>query len=234
MSLFNQRLTSPLSPSSPDADAIWATAAALSVLSFSSLDRTAPIEELWPLSPRSDADLAWLRVSNGKMALWGTVQPMRTGSIFRVFEDTYADMYAPMPASGILGISPTLASLCSLNDNSTAQNNSYFAPAHAVSLLYRLSAAQQSITVGHVEQFMRSVIGTFEALLVEKDAVALVLLLLWYEKAGEELWFIRARARVEGRAIREFLRRECKDNRVVQDLVWGSTLKGVNISSEYE
>lgn len=200
-SLFNRRLTGPIE--TKDKDPIWGTAAALAVLTFSTPDSYTP-EESWPLKPSDPSDLEWLRMSKGKMSLWRMANPLRPDSLFRVMASTYAQMQSPLPEKGIDGIARGLAIVCHLEDSSTPENNPYFNAAHAVSQIQDLPDSQ--VTIGQTERFTRSINGPFRSLLLEKDPVALLLLYLWYCKAGRGIWWIEARARVECPSICSYLR----------------------------
>ncbi|RDL30234.1 uncharacterized protein BP5553_10512 [Venustampulla echinocandica] len=180
--LFNRRLREPIE--TKDKDPIWGTAAALVMLTFSTPDSYTP-EESWPLKPSGPSDLEWLRMSKGKMSLWRITDPLRPDSLFRVMAPTYAQMNSPLPEKGIDGITRGLAIACHLEDSSTAENNPYFNAAHAVSQLQGLPDSQ--VITGQTELFTRSIRGAFKSLLQEKDPVALLLLYLWYRKAGREL-----------------------------------------------
>ncbi|EXJ92628.1 hypothetical protein A1O3_01180 [Capronia epimyces CBS 606.96] len=211
--LFNRRLREPIE--TKDKDPIWATAAALAVLTFANPDSDTP-EESWPLKPSDpssssfsaerdrDRDLEWLRMSEGKMSLWRVADPLRPDSLFRVLAPTFARMHSPLPEQGIDGIPTGLAIACRLDHSSTAEDNPYFHAAHAVSQILHLPDSQ--VTTGHSELFTRTIRGPFRSLLLDKDPVALLLLYLWYRKAGRAIWWIAARARVECPAICSFLR----------------------------
>lgn len=199
--LFNRRLRQPVG--TKDKDPIWGTAAALAVLAFSSPDACTP-EESWPLKQSDTSDLEWLRMSKGKMSLWGITNPLRPDSLFRVMAATFADMHSPLPEGGIDGIPESLAIVCHLEDSSTAENNPYFHAAHALSQLHGLQDSQ--VTIGQTELFTRSIHGPFESLLRAKDPIALLLLYLWYRKAARSIWWIKLRARVECSAVCSYLR----------------------------
>ncbi|KAK8034165.1 hypothetical protein PG993_009160 [Apiospora rasikravindrae] len=199
--LLNKRLKEPIK--TKDKDPIWGTAAALAVLSFSSLDASTP-EESWPLKPPNSTDLEWLRMGKGKMSLWDLANPLRPDSIFSIMAPTYAHMYAPLPERDLDGIPRALATVCGLDSWSTAETNPYLHAAHAVSQIQNLPDAQ--VTIGQMERFTRSIQGPFECLLREKDPVALLLLYLWYRKAGRCIWWIGLRARIECPSICAYLR----------------------------
>ena len=199
--LFNRRLREPIE--TKDKDAIWGTAAALALLTFSTPDSYTP-EESWPLKTPDPSDWEWLRMSKGKMSLWRITNPLRPDSLFHILAPIYAQMYSPLPEKGIDGISRGLAIACQLDDSSTAENNAYFNAAHAASQIQALPDSQ--VTIGQIELFTRSIRGPFKSLLQEKDPVALLLLYLWYRKAGRSMWWIETRARVECPSICSYLR----------------------------
>lgn len=199
-SLFHERLKTPVSPT--DKDAIWGTAAAISLLSFAMPEATTP-EESWPLAPSNSSDLGWLNVGRGKMSLWNACNPLQPDSIFSIMAATYAQMETPLPDSGVRGIAPALAHACHLDEASTVESNPYFESAHALCSIQSIPDGET--TVGHTEMFIRTIKDRFEMLLRQKDPVALLLLYLWYRKAGRNVWWIELRARVECPAIYMYL-----------------------------
>ncbi|KAE8364630.1 hypothetical protein BDV27DRAFT_145137 [Aspergillus caelatus] len=217
--LLNRRLREPIN--AKDKDPIWGTAAALTILSFSSPDaRTA--EESWPLKSSDQSDVDWVRMSQAKMSLWHIVNPLRPDSLFCVMAATFAQMQSPLPEKGIDGIPKALAAICLLNDSSTANNSPYFDAAHAVSQI--LDLPDSEVTTGQTQLFMRSIHGTFEDLLRNKDPVALLLLYLWYRKTSCSIWWIELRARVECPSICSYLRLYHKGNAAVQAFLPGGAL----------
>lgn len=144
-------------------------------------------------------------MNKGKMSLWNIVNPLRSDSIFHVMAGTFAYVHSPLPEGGTEGIPPALAALCNIREDSMAKTNPYFHAAHAVAQI--LEVEDSEVTVGPVQMFMRCIHGGFEGLLRERDPVALVLLYLWYRKAGSCIWWIGLRARVECPAIWLYLQR---------------------------
>ncbi|KAL6234012.1 hypothetical protein BDW75DRAFT_231483 [Aspergillus navahoensis] len=200
--LLNRRLAQPIVATSKDKDAIWVTAAALAILTFSSPEARTP-DEAWPSKPSSHhSDLDWLCRSSGKMALWDFVNPLRPDSLFHVMAETFAQINAPLPKSGIDGVPESLAAVCSLNGATTAQSSPYFDAAHALSAIMDLPNSE--VTTGQTQLFVRCIQGPFEDLLRNRDPIALLLLYLWYRKASC-VWWIGLRARVECPAICEYL-----------------------------
>jgi hypothetical protein len=219
IALFNRRLREPIEAA--DKDAIWGTAAALAVLTFSSPDAYRP-EESWPLKPSHSSDLEWLRMSKGKMSLWHIMNPLRPDSLFRVMAGTYAQMNSPLPEKGIDGVPRALAIVCHLDHSSTAESNPYFNAAHALSHINDFPDHQ--IGVGQTELFTRTIHGPFERLLRERDPVALLLLYLWYRKSARSIWWIELRARVECPSICSYLRLHHKGGNAVQVFLPGGPL----------
>jgi hypothetical protein len=199
--LFNRRIREPIE--TEDKDLIWGTAAALAILSFAGPDACAP-EESWPLRPPHPSDLEWLRMSTGKMSLWCMANPLRRDSLFRVMAPTFAQMHSLPPQKGTGRMQRALAAVCQLENSSTVDNNPYFNAAHAVSRIQETPDDQ--VTTGRTELFTRSIQGPFKTLLLGKDPVALLLLYLWYCKAGRTIWWIELRARVECPSICLYLR----------------------------
>jgi hypothetical protein len=217
--ILNRRLKEPIE--AKDKDAIWGTAAALAILTFSSPDACTP-EESWPLRSSDHFDLDWLRMSQGKMSLWHIVNPLRPDSLFRVMAATFAQMNSPLPEIGIDGIPRAVATMCFLNDSSTPKSNPYFYAAHAVSQI--LDLPDSEVTTGQTQIFTRSINGAFERLLRERDPIALLLLYLWYRKARRSIWWIELRARVECPSICLYLRLYHKRNVSVQAFLPGGAL----------
>ncbi|OAL49107.1 hypothetical protein IQ07DRAFT_541596 [Pyrenochaeta sp. DS3sAY3a] len=214
IALFNQRLDSPITPG--DKDAIWGTAAALAMLAFASPD-SSTTKSCWPLRRSEPSDLEWLRMNEGKMSLWNSIDPLRPDSIFQVMAATYSQMNAPIPEQGIDGVSRPLISLCRLNDLSTAKSNVYFSAVHAISEIQNIPDG--NVTVAHAERFTRSIHGPFTTRLLEKDPIALLLLHLWYEKAGRSIWWIDLRAQVECPAICSYLALHHGKDETLQELL---------------
>ncbi|KAL5341411.1 hypothetical protein BJX70DRAFT_358700 [Aspergillus crustosus] len=241
--LLNKRLQQPIEEK--DKDPIWGTAAALVILTFSSPNACTP-ERAWPLrfsnslsraNSRSNAhdgdgdgdgdgrELDWLRMTESKMALWHLMNPLRPDSLFRVMANTYAQMAVPLPETGIDGIRSSLATVCNLDDSSTAATSPYFHAAHAVSLT--LDLPDSELGTGHTQLFMQSIQGRFKNLLLSRDPVALLLLYLWYCKTGRCLWWIELRARVECPSIVLYLRLYHGDCSGIHAFLPGGELNGM-------
>jgi hypothetical protein len=212
--LLNWKLSQPILPE--DRDPLWATAAILGIVSLSSIEGFIP-EESWPLKPSDPSDLAWLRMSEGKMAVWNLTDPLRSGSIFNAMSKEYQALFAPIPMVGIDDIPATLVRLCNLDKYSTCESNPYFVAAHTISGLQGLS--DEPFTRSKCLNFISHMQQPFKNLLQEKDPVALLLLALWYTKVHRFMWFIQHRATVESQSILLYLHRYHKDNRAIRELL---------------
>jgi hypothetical protein len=199
--LFGQKVRGTIKKE--DKDPIWATAAALAVLTFVCLPTSAP-GMAWPMKNSDTSDWEWLHMSKGKMALWSLTNPLRPDSLFHVLAPTFAHMHSPLPMQGADGIVPELAFVCAIDNDSTIHSNPYFNAVHTLCRLYGLPDEQ--VSVGQTEPFVQSICGAFEDLLKGRDPTALLLLYLWYQKASRTNWWVRPRAQVECPSICLYLR----------------------------
>ncbi|KAF2502819.1 hypothetical protein BU16DRAFT_498661 [Lophium mytilinum] len=212
--LFNQKLSQPIDM--PDRDPLWATAALLGIMAIASFDATTP-EEAWPLRPSNPSDLEWFRLSDGKWTIWNLTNPLRPGSIFRAMAHEYAQFHFELPPAGAESIPPALAEVCNVSTSSNEENNPYFVAAHVLARLQRLSDSDSADI--RMVIFMCQSQQSFQNLLREKDPVALLLLSLWYVRAGKVLWWIEQRSRVENQAIRLYLERFHRDKVKIHQLL---------------
>lgn len=214
VALFNQKLSQPIR--AQDRDPLWAAAATLGVLSFSSVEATTP-EDAWPLNDAVSSKLEWLDISRGKMAVWNLVDPLRPGSIFNVLKDEYVNLFRPLPSISVDTIPIELRRLCDLDNSSTSDNNMYFIAVQGLVQLLGSSADQKNLAtilafVGHMQE-------SFKSLLVKRDAIALLLLALWFSHIRGTVWWLEQRATIEGQAICIYLQKYHRDNELVQQLL---------------
>lgn len=213
-SLFNKWLRQPIKEEHKDP--IWATAGQIGILTFSSINLPSP-EEAWPLGAPDSADLEWLRLGSGKMALWHLVNPLRPGSVFRIMSETFAHMHQPLPAQGTEGVPSELVQLCGLDESSTRENNAFFSIVHGLSRLLEVPKGEASL--GEVLMVSCYMLTEFGTRLERRDPVALLLLCLWYSRAREAKWWIDLRARHELPAICTYLQRYHGGNSTIQALI---------------
>jgi hypothetical protein len=212
-SLLGEQLRKSIVPQAKDA--IWASAALYGALVFVAVDASNP-EEAWPLKD-SACDLDWIPMVDAKWVLWNLMDPLRPDSIFRCLADTYADLRIDAPPNGVHGVPPSLARLCDLDEKSTVETNPYFEAVHAISQLNGPPESREYLT--RILAFLSCMSPPFKALMASKDARALLLLVLWYSKAGRTVWWIEMRARVECQAICLYLQRYHADDAGIQGLL---------------
>lgn len=209
--LFNSLLAKPIAPTRRDA--VWATGVVIGAASFWYVNSN-EVEEVWPLKPYEPEDLSWLRLGEGKRALWRIADPSRPDSVFShlmkggfshchsvpEWVDTYGSaVQAPEHLKRIFDITVT----------STIDNNVYHLP---ILILSRIQNSR--LTHSNVMSFLyvtAFITPKLLALLECKDARAIFLLGWWFKMIGDgELWWMASRARIEGLAVRIWLEREDK------------------------
>ncbi|KAF2687672.1 hypothetical protein K458DRAFT_428515 [Lentithecium fluviatile CBS 122367] len=205
--LFNAILSQPLPPSSRDA--VWATGALLGAAVFAYIESPAP-ESSWPLKTSDPTDLDWLKISEGKKAIWNIANPTRPDSMFSGLATCLNHLKLPSWAThpDISTLPSSIQNLFSITPTSTRQNSPYLFPTIILSRLQGLTPNHDNIL--DFLRFMAFMPVEFKILLECKDPRAMLLLLWWFRKLETgELWWVRERARVEGRAIEMYLERWC-------------------------
>jgi hypothetical protein len=214
--MVNEKLSTPIK--SCDRDALWAAALLLGVTAFSSIEAPRP-EEAWPLKPSSPSDLEWLRMSYGKKAVWGVIDPLRKGGILHQVAEHIKQEYllsiAPKPAPGFL--LSVFVDLCNLHDSSNSETNPYYAAVHSLMPLLNLEV-NESTTLRFLS-YISYMSSEFKDLLEEKDSRAMLLLAFWYAKVCRSHWWVAHRARLEGQAICIYLERYQGDYTAIQALL---------------
>jgi hypothetical protein len=223
-SLFNRKLSQlPLRPE--DRDPLWGTAALLSVLAFVETDWHVQPEESWPSRAPSAADLEWVRMGDGKMAVWHLTDPLRDDSIFREMKGNYAELHRPIPQRGVHGVSEELVALCELTPESSAEDSPYFNAAHTLARLQahpkdeKLSPIQAFLFTSHMQM-------SFRKFLERKDPRALLILALWYQIARRACWYKERRADLERVSICLYLRKNHGDDEeLMRMLPWDTDVQ---------
>ncbi|KAF2195174.1 hypothetical protein K469DRAFT_743806 [Zopfia rhizophila CBS 207.26] len=203
--IFNNVLSQPIKPSSRDA--LWATAALIGALVFAFVE-SPDVEQAWPLRASDPHDLDWLKLSEGKKAIWQIAEPTREDSVFRLLAKERESNPVPgwIADNDLSGLSPELKALFNLRPDSTVHNNPYHLP---VIILLRLqSFIPNHDNVLNFLYFMGYMTPEFRILLEIKDPRALLLLGWWFKRVEVcEIWWMRRRAQVEGKAIAVWLGR---------------------------
>lgn len=206
--LFHNLLAKPVKPN--QRDAIWATAVVIGAASFWFVNSD-NVEEVWPLKASEPDDLGWLRLGDGKRALWRLSDPTRPDSMFYnilkmrkayrhsepewVREDSAADAI-PLRVKQIFDITCT----------STIENNVYLLPLLLLSRIQDMRLTHDTaISFLLVIAFITP---QFIALMEAKDPRAVFVVGWWFKLMSDgHLWWMVSRARIEGKAIRIWLGR---------------------------
>ena len=216
VSIFNRKLSSPVLPS--DRDPIWATASLLGAITYSSIDASTP-EEAWPLRDSDSSDLEWLRIGNGKAAIWKLTNPLRLDSLFHKSATLYMASNTPSIASAPINesVPPRFIQLYNLDSSSTADNNPYHAAVSTLAPLLHLQGAR--INIIKFFSFTGHIRPEFQRLLEQKDPRALLLLAYWYAKVCRTVWWMERRAKLECQAICIYLERYHADEMDLKELL---------------
>ncbi|OGM48675.1 hypothetical protein ABOM_001980 [Aspergillus bombycis] len=212
--LLSRKLSQPLQPE--DRDPLWMTSTLLGIISTSSIPSLTP-QEVWPLKSSYTSDLEWLRMAEGKMAVWRLADPLRPNGLFRDMADEYAQMYDSPLCTEIDRVPLALARICGITPSSSPNTNPYFTAVHTLAPVLGEYPGQPSRA--RILSFTSRMDRPFKSLLHARDPVALLLLSLWYIKAGDVVWWLRLRARVEYQSICIYLRRYHADRWDILDLL---------------
>jgi len=205
--IFNSMLSKPIPHE--EKDAMWGASALLGAITIASLDATTP-DEAWPLAPSSASDLDWLRMSDGKKAVWELANPTREDSIWRpaLMYDFEKDPTPQCPRRPELDcLFPFLTKFYQYDEqNPQSSRDSYY---NATSIIVRLLPIQCThSTILYFLAFIGHMETEFKALLHEKDPKALLLLAWWYAKMLDyPAWWLQRRSQLECKAICMYLQR---------------------------
>jgi len=216
-------------------DALWASAALLSAIQFACIEATTP-EEAWPLKPYCSTDLDWLKMSDGKKAVFKITDPLREDSAFRKFSfQTHQQMFRPVghTRKDLVNVTRDFTELFNIGPSSTGGNNPYHSPALALTRLLgvqcdEMTAIEFFAFIGHLD-------ADIKLLLDRKDPKALLLVACWYAKIYHVQWWVAKRGFLEGRAICIYLDRYHGDDERIQRLLeWPKAAFGLkyDVSSE--
>lgn len=203
--LFNAKLSSPLDPA--ERDALWAAAALLGTAAFADV-QARTYREAWPLSEPSAADFGWLRMTDGKKAVFQIVDPLREDSVFRTMVgDASQDvrLSSAMCPEVEENLPRAMVELLDLDERSTPTSNPYHGAATILAQIMPFRCSRS--TVVRFMAFISHLDPAYMRLLEARDDRALLLLSWWYAKVlTYDQWWICRRAILEGPAICVFLR----------------------------
>ena len=226
VSLFNRKLSSPIQDE--DRDPLWTTAALSGIIAFATVEATNP-EDAWPLKPADDSDLDWLRMSEGKGAVFKLTNPMRKGSVFHSFLKNYlvdkmqfevaasegfgAGSGGPLVGPGIEHLPWQFIRLYGLQV--PQQPNPYYETLHSLGTVLPIDCNKDNVI--HFLGFLSHVDSEFKSLLEMKDHRALLALAFWYAKVcNTTIWWMDRRATIECQSICLYLERNSTDLTILQ------------------
>ncbi|KAM3084451.1 hypothetical protein ACMFMG_001445 [Clarireedia jacksonii] len=215
-SLFNQKLFGPINDK--DRDALWATAALLGIVAMSSIEASTP-DEAWPLTPYSDTDLDWLRMSESKIVIWNLTKPDRPDSVFHEISARLVQAHHEVdkhePELSLLP--PQFLDLCEIDVFSTSYNNPYFAALSG--LAATICAENVNSKMQAFLRFLSHMQSGFKELLKRREPRALLLVAWWYAKVHKLTWWLELRAVLECQAICIYLGRHHAEDVLIRELL---------------
>jgi hypothetical protein len=223
---FKRKMCEPIQPS--ERDALWATSAILATISFFYIEAKIP-EEAWPLTQPSSSDLNWLKLSDGKRAVWSITQPLRSDGTLRALALEHSTVSKiARTAPGLEDLPPDLLLLCGLDGTSPTNSNPYFAAASTLAQAWNSDSIQ--IIFLNFFCFITTTSPEYRILLERKDHRALLLLAYWYAKVCQtHHWWALPRAALECQAICIYLSRYCQQDTFIQQLLqYPRTLCGIS------
>lgn len=202
--MFNKKLSEPLKEE--EKDAMWGVAALLGSSAYAACEATCA-EEAWPLKEHEISDLDWLKMSDGKKAVWKLADPMRESSVFRpaiVKQNAMKQSEAPRALTNPVLVQsfPYLTQVYRLHSPRSIYDDMhpYFNAASIVERLVPLDCTYRTVMwflafIGHMDPEYRRLLG-------QKDPYAMVLLAWWYAKVlSYNSWWMTRRALFESQAI---------------------------------
>lgn len=202
--LFNEVLSQPIPPAYRDA--IWATGVFLGAASFWSVGSTNPYE-VWPLKPSEPDDLAWLKIGEGKKHLWRLAQPTRSDSIFCPLVKDNSCLSVPewSAVDPRPHIAPRIMKIFGFSNASNEDSNVYYRPVLTLSMCPNVKLTDENAL--KFLYIMAVITPEFFELLEVRDMKAMFIMGWWYILLTTgDLWWMSRRARIEGQAIRIWLR----------------------------
>jgi hypothetical protein len=211
-SLFNALLARPIVPA--DRDAIWATGVVIGAASFWYVN-SSDITRVWPLKRSEPSDLAWLRLGEGKRALWRVAEPTREDSVFHEIVKGHVSHCHSVPQwideyGAAMQASERVKRIFGIGVTSTVESNVYHLPLLILSRIQNMRLTHANVlSFLYVTAF---VTPKLMDLLERKDVRAVFLIGWWFRMIEDgEVWWMASRARIEGRAVAVWLEKEDKE-----------------------
>lgn len=213
--MFKEALMAP--GEQPHRDALWATAAMLGCIQFASIEAHTP-EEAWPLRPSQPDDLDWLKMSEGKKAVWKICNSGNSQSIFSGVRG-HPDLYRALLFDGheLSNVTVEFMEVFGLGPTSNAEDNPYHNAAMCLARLLPIEC--NGHTILDFLSWMSQIHPRLKAMLAEKEPKALLLVACWYAKIHKFQWWIYRRGQLEGQAICIYLDRYYSHAHAIQKLL---------------
>lgn len=216
-SQFKRALMQPIKDEAKDA--LWASAALLGAIQMATFEARTP-DEAWPLKRPDEADLDWLKMSEGKKAVFRIASPMRPESRFCRVSNGHggAPDYRPIiekrlcGREELVGLTRDFSDLFGLGPEESAADceNPYYEPGMTLARLLHVQCDGDNIL--EFMGFMMHLSAEFKRLLKGRDARALLMFAFWYAKLWRGQWWLNRRGLIEGQAICLYLERFCGDD----------------------
>ncbi|KAF2703130.1 hypothetical protein K504DRAFT_508307 [Pleomassaria siparia CBS 279.74] len=200
--LFNHVLSNPIIPTARDA--IWTTGALIGAVVFAYVE-SPDVSTAWPLKPPDPNDLDWLKLSEGKKAIWKVADPLRPDSIFHNIyqEQGFAAVPTWIEENDLSRIPPDILAIFDIGAQSTLTNNVYHLPVLILARLDDMTPTHEDIL--NFLYFMGYMTAGFRHLLQSKDPRALLLLAWWFETLKDgDIWWLKKRSKVGGESIKRW------------------------------
>jgi hypothetical protein len=215
-------------------DALWASASLLGVIQFASFEACTP-EEAWPLRPPHPTDLDWLKMSDGKKAVFSITDPLRADSVFRTLSVGHDRLFRFMNEphdyfkKDAIDLTSGFTDLFELGPTSMGYVNPYYKSAMILARLLHTPCDGNNIL--EFFGFIMHMGPELKVLLEQKDAKALLLVVYWYAKLHRSQWWLHRRGIMEGRAICMYLDKYHRDDTKVQRMLeWPKAEFGIGRS----
>jgi len=223
-------------------DALWASAALMGAIQFATFEARTP-EEAWPLKTRDTTDLDWLKMSDGKKAVFAIADPTRADSVFAQMSTGHATLWRPLlgpeacPDTDAVEMTRDFVDMFGLGPTSTSGNNNnnnpYYKAAMALARLLHVPCDRNNVV--EFFGFIVNINPDLKRLLDQKDAKALLLVVHWYAKLYRAQWWLHRRGMIEGHAICLYLDRHHGGDAKLQRLLrWPKAELGLDTSPSSE
>lgn len=215
-------------------DALWASAALMGTIQFATFEARSP-EEAWPLKSCGTTDLDWLKMSEGKKAVFAIADPTRSDSVFCKMSTGHQKLWRPLLGTkdcsntDAVEMTRDFIDMFDLGPTSTSGDNPYYKAAMALARLLHVKCDRNNVV--EFFGFIVNINPDLKRLLDQRDAKALLLVVHWYAKLYRAQWWLHRRGMIEGRAICMYLDKHHGNDAKLQRLLqWPKAELGLDAS----